>query len=171
LLVATDTGIFKNAIGQRNWKQVFSGCQIISLNQSGSKIVAGGVLGVLLSVDEGEHWDWIHQAGAAHNTALINDKIVIMNISSDLFMSDDWGKSWQLGNYFPNAGSYVYETVKVEQYLVLSNNYGIHRSSDAGKTWENIYKTEELVFLDLIVFGKTIYGGTAGWGERRAKSE
>ena len=71
----------------------------------------------------------------------------------------------------PHAGSYVYETVKADQYFVLSNNYGIHRSGDAGKTWENIYKTEELVFLDLIVFGNTIYGGTGGWGERRAKSK
>ena len=53
----------------------------------------------------------------------------------------------------------------------MSNNYGIHRSNDAGKTGENIYKTEELVFLDLIVFGNTIYGGTGGWGERRAKSK
>ena len=94
-----------------------------------------------------------------------------MNISGDLFMSADWGKSWHLGNYFPNAGSYVYETVKADQSFVLSNNYGIHRSGDAGKTWENIYKTEELVFLDLIVFGNTIYGGTGGWGERRAKSK
>lgn len=100
-----------------------------------------------------------------------NDEIVAMNISGDLFTSDDWGKSWRLDNYFPHTGSYVYETVKVDQYFVLSNNYGIHRSNDAGKTWENIYKTEELVFLDLIVFGNTIYGGTAGWGERRGKSE
>lgn len=129
------------------------------------------MLGVLLSVDEGEHWNWIHAEGAAHNTALINDKIVVMNISGDLFMSDDWGKSWYPGNYFPNAGSYVYETVKVDHYLVLSNNYGIHRSNDAGKTWENIYQTEELVFLDLIVFGNTIYGGTAEWDERREKSK
>jgi len=37
------------------------------------------------------------------------------------------------------------------------------------KTWENIYKTEELVFLELIVFGNTIYGGSAGWNERREK--
>ncbi len=171
LLVATDAGIFKSAIGQRNWKQVFSGCQIISLNQSGSKIVASGVLGVLLSADEGEHWNWIHQAGAAHNTTLINDKIIVMNISGDLFTSDDWGKSWHSENYFPREKSYVYETVKVGQYFVLSNNYGIHRSNDEGKTWENIYKTEELVFLDLIVFGNTIYGGTAEWGERRKKSK
>ena len=55
-----------------------------------------------------------NEEGAAHNTALINNKIVVMNISDDLFMSADWGKSWCLGNYFPNEGSCVYETVKVD---------------------------------------------------------
>jgi len=89
---------------------------ILSFNQSQDKIIAGGVLGVLLSVDEGEHWNWIHEEGAAHNTALINDKIVVMNISGDLFMSADWGKSWHSGNYFPNEGSYVYETVKRKEF-------------------------------------------------------
>ena len=47
------------------------------------------------------------------NMALLISNVA-MNISGDLFMSADWGKSWHLGNYFPNAGSYVYETVKAD---------------------------------------------------------
>jgi len=115
LLAATDAGIFKNALGQHNWKHVFSGCQIICLNQSQDKIVAGGVLGVLLSADEGEHWNWIHQAGAAHDTALINDKIVVMNISGDLFISDDWGKKLVPRKLFPKRRLFM-----ITHYTLLS---------------------------------------------------
>jgi len=172
LLVATDAGIFKRAQGSRSWKTVFSECQIVSLNPGHGKIVAGGVKGVLLSEDQGEHWRWIHQAGAAHATALLDRKIVVMNISGDLFTSDDWGQTWQSGDYSPRQGSYVYDTVAAGPHLVASNNYGTHQSSDGGRTWQHLHDSEDrYAFLDLIAIGQTLYGGASPWAERRPRRD
>jgi photosystem II stability/assembly factor-like uncharacterized protein len=170
LLVATDVGIFRRAAGQASWRKVFSGGQMSSLNQAKGRLVAGGARGTVLSVDHGEHWDWISQAGAAHTTEIIDDRIFLMNISGDLLTSDDGGKTWRKHEYHPHEGSYIYSMVKAGSHLLFSNNYGIHRSADAGKTWELIFKTEEIAFLDLFVVGNRVYGGTAGWKERRGKS-
>lgn len=172
LLVATDAGIFKSVKGSRSWKTVFSECQIVSLNPGHGKIVAGGVKGVLLSEDQGEHWRWIHQAGAAHTTALLDRKIVVMNISGDLFISNDWGQTWQSADYSPRQGSYVYNTVALGQHLVASNNYGTHQSSDGGATWQHLHDSEDrYAFLGLIAIGQTLYGGASPWAERRPRRD
>jgi photosystem II stability/assembly factor-like uncharacterized protein len=169
LLVATDRGIFRRSAEQDHWTAVFSEGQVISLNQEGGKLVAGAVTGVLLSEDQGLHWRRIHREGAAHNTALLEGHIVVMNISGDLFLSEDWGKSWRKAVYLPRAGSYVYEMVKAGDHLVMSNNYGLHRSADWGRTWTLILPTEELVFNDFVASGDTLFAGTRSWNERRGK--
>ncbi len=51
----------------------------------------------------------------------------------------------------------------------MSNNYGIHASSDGGVTWQHLYDTEDLVFIDFASVGDVIYGGTRDWGERRPR--
>ncbi len=172
LLVATDAGIFKRAQDSRSWKPVFTECQIVSLNPGHGKIVAGGVKGVLLSEDQGEHWRWIHRAGAAHTTVLLDRKIVVMNISGDFFTSNDWGQTWHSAEYSPRQGSYVYDTVAVGPHLVASNNYGTHQSSDGGLTWQHLHDTEDrYAFLGLIAIGQTLYGGASPWAERRPRRD
>jgi hypothetical protein len=65
----------------------------------------------------------------------------------------------------------VYEVVGAGSHLVASNNYGIHRSEDGGERWRHVYKTEALVFVDLVAMNGVIYGGTREWRETRGKSE
>src|SRR5688500_2703687 len=84
LVVGTDMGIFLNPSGESGWRKVFAGGQIVSLNKAGRRILGGGAFGSVLSQDEGRTWHWIHKQGAAHNTAIIDDRIVLMNISGDL---------------------------------------------------------------------------------------
>lgn len=170
LLAATDGGIFRRGTDGGAWTQVFAESQVVSLNRAEGTLVAGGVLGALQSAD-GVRWNWISRHGAAHNSAVLDARIVLMNISGDLLVSENAGKDWLLAEYGPKSGSYVYETVKAGDYLVLSNNYGIHRSKDGGRTWQCVYRTEEMAFLDLATIGTTIYGGTGRWNERRGKSE
>jgi photosystem II stability/assembly factor-like uncharacterized protein len=169
LLVGTDTGIFTSRDGQSMWQKVFAEAQVVSLNRDGSAIVGGAASGTVLSADGGERWSWIHKEGAAHNTAIIGHRIVLMNISGDIYMSGDWGRSWDAPSYGPREASYVYEMVAAGDQLVASNNYGIHRSDDGGERWQHVYKTEELIFIDLVTINGVIYGGTREWGERRAK--
>jgi photosystem II stability/assembly factor-like uncharacterized protein len=171
LLVATDTGIFKKSSGQKEWTQPFSGFQVISLNEDQGKIIAGCVQGLLLSADGGDHWGWVLQEGAAHNTSILEGRVFVMNISGDLFVSQDWGQTWSKSAYAPREGSYVYEMVNAGETLVMSNNYGIHRSSDGGRAWELIFPTEEFIFFDLLFFDQTIYAGTRTWNEYRKKSK
>jgi photosystem II stability/assembly factor-like uncharacterized protein len=167
IIVATDQGIFLKQDGTEQWKNVYSGEQIISLNQSNGMIIAGGLTGVLLSTDDGEHWKQIHKGGAVHYTALMDNQIFALYISGDVFKSDDWGKSWSMFTYSPRSQAYIYELTKAGNYLLMSNNYGVFRSADGGRNWTLIYKIEEITFFDFIVFGNEIYAGTRVANERR----
>lgn len=171
LVVGTDNGIFHSRDGQSRWQRVFAGSQVISLNGEGRKIVGGAASGALLSEDGGEHWRWIQEEGAAHNTAIIDARIVLMNISGDLYVSPDWGRSWSAKGYGPREGSYVYEVVGSGNQLIASNNYGIHRSDDGGERWRHVFRTEELVFFDFVAMNGVVYGGTREWKEYRKKSD
>lgn len=64
----------------------------------------------------------------------------------------------------------MHEAVGAGDRLITSNNYGIHRSDDGGKRWQHVYRTEELVFIDLVTMDGVIYGGTKEWREYRGKS-
>lgn len=160
ILVGADHGIYQSIAEQTKWKTVFQGNQVVSLNMYDGKITAGSTGGVLLSEDNGANWQWIHEMGAIHNTAILEGVIVAMYISNDLFVSEDWGNSWTLAEYAPKLGSYIYEAAQIYDHFIMSNNYGIHRSIDKGKTWELIYPTDEAIFFDFLVWDSIVYGGT-----------
>ena len=171
VFIGTDSGIFKLHKKNKTWSPLFENVQVLSICELDNKLIAGTSRGTLISNDKGNNWNWINQAGAIHYTHIVDDKIVEMYISGDVFLSDNFGKTWKEANYFPKAGSYVYESIQTGAYLILSNNYGIHRSADGGKTWEHIYHTEEKAFFDLLEIDGVIYGGTRGWDEFRKRED
>jgi photosystem II stability/assembly factor-like uncharacterized protein len=160
LLVGTDSGIFKFDLVDNIWQKVFEHNQIVSLNKANGKIIAGSTGGILMSEDNGINWNWIHQKGAIHNTAILNDRIFGMYISNDLYVSDDWGKNWTLAAYNPKEGSYIYDVTYKDPYYFACNNHGIHRSADHGKTWEFIHPKKEFLFFDFAVDGDIIFAST-----------
>jgi photosystem II stability/assembly factor-like uncharacterized protein len=159
LLVATDSGIYKSTQNRKAWKPVFEGRQAVSLQEKDGHIIAGCTAGVLLSTDEGENWEYIHEKGAIHQTAIVGHSIAAMYISNEVYLSDDWGKSWTKAQYGPSEGSYVYELAAVGEYLIMSNNYGIFRSTDQGKTWTLDFPFDKRVFFDFCVKDGILYGG------------
>lgn len=159
LLIATDSGIYKSVNGTQEWKQVFSSRQAVSLQQSEDKIIAGTTGGVVLSTNNGETWESIHKKGAIHNTAILDGVIFAMYISGDLFVSDDWGKTWTEAFYSPKTASYVYEVSQSGEYFIMSNNYGVHRSIDRGKTWNLIFGKEDYIFFDFHEINGQFLGG------------
>lgn len=169
ILVGTDEGIFKLKQNEKNWIKVSEGVQILSFDYSNGKYIAGTMLGTLLSEDDGATWKWIHQKGTIHYTHWVAGSIVEMYISGDVFISRDNGNSWNFINYEPRKAAYVYEIVKLENYWMMSNNYGIHRSEDEGETWELIYPTEQVGFFDFFEENNIIYGGTRDWDEFRKR--
>jgi photosystem II stability/assembly factor-like uncharacterized protein len=160
LLTGTDSGLFKFNTKQRTWTKVFEGQQVVSLQQADNKIIAGTTAGILLSTDEGNSWEWIHQKGALHNTAILNGRIFGMYISNDIYVSDDWGATWTLGQYDPKIGSYIYDVTYVEPYYLMTNNHGVHRSADHGKTWDFIYPNKEFLFFDFAIDEGIIFAST-----------
>ena len=170
LIAGTDSGIFLLEEGQNNWTKVMEGIQVVSLTDYQGKLVAGSSKGSLLSEDNGQNWQWIHKDCAVHYTHMVDHTIFEFCLSGALFFSNDWGKTWEEANYSPMEGSYVYEIVADGDFLVLSNNYGIHRSSDGGKNWQLVYPNEAWGFFDLLTVDGLVYGVTRTWKEYRGKS-
>ena len=168
LLVGGDSGIYALKDGEKKWHAIYQGPQILSFNHLENKIIAGTGQGVLLSTDTGGNWRWVHQEGAIHYTALLEDKIFAMHVYNEVAVSDDWGANWQEANYGPKEASYVYEVVKIGGYFIMSNNYGVHRSND-GLNWELIYPNEKMIFFDFLVLENMVYGGMRGWDEFRGR--
>lgn len=170
LFVGTDNGIFFKTGQNSSWQPTTVSAQILSLYEYENIIVAGTSLGTVISKDNGNNWTWIRQEGAVHYTHGIGKRIVELCLNGDLFYTDDWGENWQEFSYAPREGSYVYEIIKAGDCLLMSNNYGIHRSFDNGASWEHIFKTESMGFLDLLEVNGEVYGGTRDWDEYRKRN-
>lgn len=171
LYAGTDMGIFRLSKNEKFWKSTAITTQVLSIYEYEGILVAGTSQGTVISKDKGNSWDWIRKEGAVHYTHNIGMRVVELALNGDLVYTDDWGLNWIEMEYEPRTGSYVYEIVKVGEYLLLSNNYGIHRSIDNGQSWEHIFKTESFGFFDLIAIGNDIYGGTRTWNEYRKRNE
>ncbi len=170
LLVGTDAGIFILPTNKQVWKASSVLNQVVSLYEYNGILVAGTSQGTVISKDSGHHWSWIREEGAVHYTHNIGERIIELVLNGDLYYSDDWGANWKEIAYEPREGSYVYEIVKAGTYLLMSNNYGIHRSADDGEHWELIYKTESMAFFDFLVIDNEVYGGTRAWDEYRKRN-
>jgi|GEM_PF-1768473 len=170
LFVGTDNGIFFTNGQEQSWQPTTVSAQVLSLFEFDGVLVAGTSLGTVISKDKGNNWTWIRQEGAVHYTHGIGKRIVELVLNGDLFYSDDWGKTWQAFSYAPREGSYVYEIIEAGDCLLMSNNYGIHRSFDNGENWEHIFKTESMGFLDLLEVDGEVYGGTRDWDEYRKRN-
>lgn len=170
IYVGTDIGIFRLNKSENKWVALFKDIQVLSLAESEGKIVAGTSQGTLLSSDKGQRWQWIHKNGAIHYSIFINEKIIEMYLSGDVFISSDYGSSWKEVEYSPRDRSYTYDVVKAGNFLILSNNYGIHQSKKNNDNWDHIFFSEQMAFFDLLVIDGVIYGGTRHWDEFRGRN-
>jgi len=67
----------------------------------------------------------------------------------------------------PKEGGYIYELAKVGNTLLMSNNYGLFKSTDGGNIWQNYLPEERFVFFDFLVVDNTVYGITRQADEYR----
>ena len=170
LFVGTDDGVSKLLEKEKSWKPLNVPAQVLSIYSNEGKLVAGTSQGTIISFDKGETWNWIRKEGAVHYTHNVGKRIVELGLNGDLNFSDDWGDNWIESQYEPREWSYIYELVKIENHYILSNNYGIHRSSNEGKSWQLIFASESMAFFDLLVIDNKVYGGTRTWDEYRKRN-
>ena len=170
IYVGTDSGIDQLDVSKNQWLTLFKGPQILNIEGMEDKMIAGTSQGTLLSKDQGSTWNWIHREGAVHYTRLIDGVIIELQINGALHYSENWGESWQRMEYGPTGGSYVYEVSKGPQGdWMMSNNYGIHYTTDLSSAWQLIFPTENAAFFDFLQVGDRIYGGTRAWDEYRGR--
>ncbi|MGH1335142.1 MAG: WD40/YVTN/BNR-like repeat-containing protein [Aureispira sp.] len=169
LLVGTDAGIYQLDRTHKQWQPVLKNLQILSLEQHKDLLVAGTNLGTVLSSDQGKTWSEAHKADAIHYTHMVEQSLVELFISGDLHISKDDGATWSDIYYAPRKDSYIYEIVALDNYWIMSNNYGIHQSTNKGKNWYLVYPTEEKAFFDLLVVDGVLYGAARTWDEYRGR--
>ena len=158
IFAGADYGIYE--LKNKKWQQVHQSGQVNCLRKIRKKLFAGSVEGVLSSDDGGLNWNLVLEEGTVHNIAIVDGKIVAMHVSGEVYISDDFGASWNQFNYFPQKGSYVYETVGVNDTWIMSNNQGIHQSNDNGNFWQLVYPKSNEFFSDLLEQNDMIYGVT-----------
>ena len=113
LLAGTNSGLFRKADEEKRWAKVFEEGQVIALNAKDGKIAGGTNLGMILSTDGGRHWNWVEKAGAVHNFAILDQHLVVLDISGDIRLTEDWGKTWNLPRYYPRQYSYCYDVAQI----------------------------------------------------------
>lgn len=169
LLAGTDDGIFYLPKNAQQWQPTNIKTQVLSIYEYDNILVAGTSDGTIISLDGGKTWKWIRREGAVHYTHNIGSRVIELVLTGDVVYSDDLGKNWAQTTYGPRQGSYVYEIIAAGEYLLMSNNYGVHRSADNGKSWQLIHPVETMAFFDFQLIDNTIYGGTRVWDEFRGR--
>lgn len=177
LFVGCDNGIYKSTDGGETWNQVFADVQVPSLVAANGVLIGGSVKGILRSTDGGEHWNVaLSDDGPAFRTGLVGDKFFAITsggVQNRLRMSADGGQTWQrmdqnlsLVRFFYDAGRMdeylspirvIYDLEQVGEYLFCSNEAGIFRSADQGKTWELVHPASGPELYDLTVSGRVIF--------------
>lgn len=173
IVIASHSGIFKSTDGCKTWKEVFGDTWVSDLIDADGLLYAGGAHGLYRSADRGEHWEMIKRdMGDAYQLTQIDGGLVAIftgdatntnTVKNRVQASYDKGVSWQPLIQNLHAGKYIYDIEKAGDYLFCSNDKGIYRSVDKGKTWELVRPAKDKERVELAVSGQTVYA-VLSWG-------
>lgn len=164
LWVGADNGIYSTKKGSGAWKQIFKGAQVNCLHRNGTNVLAATHRGIVLTINNGQTWNWVQQGEAIWNIAPIGNELVAMHLSEKLEKSSDNGMSWQpIRDGLPDTLN-VFETVEINGLLVCSNPKGVYLSYDNGGLWVPVFLTKREVFVDIVKIGNVLFAGTVVGG-------
>ncbi|WP_421825751.1 exo-alpha-sialidase [Larkinella sp.] len=179
VFIVSSNSLFRSTNQGKTWKQVHAGGGAMQLVESNGVLLATYREGIVRSTDDGQTWDRVLSEGgvgiAAERidggfAAIVNNPITQTN---SLHISRDNGKTWKaFGEGLQPSLSSLFmkkvgllefspEILSIKQmgkYLLCGRSDGIFRSSDRGKTWQQLIlpPTENYGF-NVSVSGNVIY--------------
>ncbi|GAB3280281.1 hypothetical protein GCM10027347_55390 [Larkinella harenae] len=179
VFIVSSNSLFRSTNHGKTWKQVYVGGGAMRLVESNGVLLATDREGILRSTDDGQNWDRVlseEGIGVAVEridggfAAIVNNTITQTN---SLHISMDSGKTWQAidEDLQPSWSSLVMKKIGLFQspsdissikqmgkYLLCSRSDGLFRSSDMGKTWQQLPLPPAKKYgFNLSVSGNVIY--------------
>ncbi len=180
LFIGTEHGAFRSVNNGFSWNEINSGLVITSIscvaaNEQGILFATASPRGIYKSTDNGDSWSQIDTSiSIEHPTHLVmlpeGDLFVGTAGSGDvgngIFRSQDGGTTWaHLSTLGPFNGEGFVDMLGVSPDGALFTHLlftGIHRSLDAGETWEQIEDAPVLRSFGSNLNGYLFGGASAG---------
>ena len=179
VFIVSSNSLFRSTDNGETWKQVHVGGWGMKLVESNGVLLAASKEGILRSTDDGQNWNLVISEGGVGVAveridggfaAIVNN---IVTQTNSLHISMDSGKTWNaIGEDLQpswrslfmkkigllQSSSDILSIKQMDKYLICGRTDGIFRSSDVGKTWQQLLlpPTENYGF-NLSVSGNVIY--------------
>jgi photosystem II stability/assembly factor-like uncharacterized protein len=179
ILIGSNNSLFRSTNNGKTWKQLHVGDGRMKLVESNGVLLTTSKDGILRSTDDGQNWDRVISEGGlgiaveridGGFAAIVNNPITQTN---SIHISMDSGKTWNpIGEdlqpswsnrlmkktgLFPSSSD-ILSIKQMGKYLICGHTDGIFRSSDMGKTWQQLLlPAVENYGFNLTVSGNVIY--------------
>ncbi|MFC5412387.1 exo-alpha-sialidase [Larkinella bovis] len=179
VFIVSSNSLFRSANKGKTWKQVHVGGGAMQLVEANGVLLATYREGILRSTDDGQNWERVISEGGVGIAveridggfaAIVNNPITQTN---SIHISLDRGKTWKAigkdlqpswsSSFMKKIGllqssSAILSIKQMGTYLLCGRTDGIFRSSDMGKTWQQLSLPPTGKYgVNLAVSGNVIY--------------
>lgn len=139
IFVVTSDGLYRSRTQGNSWEKVnaqLSGLDIKTIQTFNNVLYVGTYNGIYTSTDNGNNWQQIN--GDFISTGItsilnINERLFVITNNTGVFVSPDFGESWESLNTGLNTK--FYSMIRNGDTLLSATNNGVYISTDLGVTW------------------------------------
>ncbi|MFK7846760.1 MAG: T9SS type A sorting domain-containing protein [Rhodothermales bacterium] len=169
LFAGTNGGIFRSEDAGDNWEAISNGLTALTVNSEDVLFAGTHTGGVFRSNDNGITWEAINSGLSMLNVGALtvdhNDAIYAGTSLGGYFQSIDNGDTWVEINNAGLGNPFVPSLAMGDEDVIYSGtDNGVHRSSDAGATWEPINTGLENPYIEFVlpIIDGALFAGTDG---------